>query len=348
MRHWNYVLLFFLIALTVGCKTRPLEVYSYPLFAPENATLADAAEAVALGGLRQRWEMTQVAKDRFYATRRFRQHVIMVDLKFNSDTMWIKYKDSLNMSYDGTSIHRAYGREVSYLAGSIQSIARFMVPSGVAQGPKGGSSGTGFVVSPDNYILTNHHVAGDCGEILAGAEPAELMTSDEINDLALLRVRGAAVLGEGPTAGSFAVFRASPRLRKGEDVIVAGYPLSGLLSSELKITAGSLSALAGLRDDRREFQISAAVQPGNSGGPAFDRSGHVIGVVSAQVDDSYVVERTGQVPQNINFAINLGLVRAFLEAEDVDFVAEPSEKNLPPYEIAEQAQGFTVRILCKR
>lgn len=346
----KYILLFFLMALTGGCKTRPLEELRYPLLAPGDATMADAAAAIAEGGLRQRWQMTQVAEDRFYATRRFRHHVIMVDILFTEGGMLIKYKDSQNMNYDGTSIHRSYHREVDYLVGRIQSVARFMVPSAKVEKPKkpkGDGSGSGFVVSADNYILTNHHVAGDCKEVFADLKPAEVVTSDEVNDLALLKVRGASILGEGPAAGSFAVFRASPRLRKGEDVIVAGYPLPGLLSSEMKITTGSLNALSGLNNDRRKFQISAGVQPGNSGGPAFDRSGHVIGVVSSRISDRYVVGVTGQVPQNVNFAISLGMVRSFLEAEDVDFLTEASDKSLPSTEIAEQAQGFTIRILCK-
>jgi S1-C subfamily serine protease len=343
----KYIFLLFLIALVGGCKTRPVEEHRYPLLAPGNATLADAAKAIAEGGARQGWKMSQVEKDRFYATRRFRQHVIMVDLQFNTKRMWIKYRDSVNMKYDGTSIHKAYNREVNYLAGRIQLAARFMVPSASVKGTKGDGWGTGFVISGDNHILTNHHVAGDCEEVLAGAEPAKVVASDEVNDLALLSVRGAAVLGEGPAAGSIAVFRASPRLRKGEDVVVAGYPLPGLLATEMKITTGSLNALSGINDDRREFQFSAAIQPGNSGGPAFDRSGHVIGVVSSGVSDRLVVGWTGKVPQNVNFAIGLGMVRSFLEAEDVDFLTEASDQALPSYEIAEQAQGFTLQIQCK-
>lgn len=116
----------------------------------------------------------------------------------------------------------------------------------------------------------------------------------------------------------------------------------------MKLTTGLVNALAGIDDDRREFQISAQVQPGNSGSPAFDRSGHVISVVSSRLSDADVVKHTGMVPQDRNFAIGLGMVRAFLESEGVAFRQKPSEDALPSYDIAEQAQGFTVQVLCKK
>lgn len=344
----NFIFLVVVIALIAGCKSRPVEVSRYPLYAPEEATQADAALAIAKGGVKRGWEMDLVDNDRFYATRRFRRHVIMVDLQFNTKEIVIKYRDSLNMNYDGRSIHKAYHREVSYLAGSIQSAARFMAPSGTSkEGKELVSWGTGFVVSLDNEVLTNHHVVNDCKEILAGSEPAEVIASDAVNDLALLRLNETVTVSQASGAPYIAILRSGPLLRKGEDVIVAGYPLAGLLSSEMKVTTGSVNALAGPNDDRRTFQISAEVQPGNSGGPALDRSGRLIGVVSSRVSDRQVVDVTGMLPQNINFAIGLGMVRAFLEAERVAFVSELSEEALPSYQIAELAQGFTVQIQCK-
>lgn len=349
MTSWKILLVIALVALMGGCKNRPVEPVQYMLLTPSDATLADAASAIQTGGVRQGWEMTQVAEDRFFATRRFRAHVAMVEIFFNSDSMRVDYRDSVNLNYDGQSIHKAYYREIGYLAGSIQSVARFMVPSAAfEEEPRGDSAGTGFVISRDNLILTNFHVAGDCEDLRVGGEPAAFLAGDKENDLALLKVEAGTTLGEGPTAGAVAVFRESPRLRKGEDVIVAGYPLGSVLSAELKITTGSLNALAGLGGDRREFQISADVQPGNSGGPALDRSGHVIGVVSSRISDRYVMKRTGTVPQNVNFAINLGMVRTFLAAEALSLETAASERNLQTYEIAERAQGFTVPVRCQR
>ena len=80
-----------------------------------------------------------------------------------------------------------------------------------------------------------------------------------------------------------------------------------------------ISALAGPGDDRRIFQITAPVQPGNSGGPVLDTSGHVVGVVVARFDALKMARLTGRLPQNVNFAISEGAARAFLGAHDVPY-----------------------------
>jgi S1-C subfamily serine protease len=64
--------------------------------------------------------------------------------------------------------------------------------------------------------------------------------------------------------------------------IAIGYPFHGLLSSDLTVTTGIISSLSGIVNDTRYLQISAAVQPGNSGGPLLDTSGNVVGVVAAK------------------------------------------------------------------
>ena len=65
-----------------------------------------------------------------------------------------------------------------------------------------------------------------------------------------------------------------------------GYPLFGLLASTANLSVGNVSALAGLGDDSRYLQISAPVQPGNSGGPLLDASGnsYLIGIVTSKLD----------------------------------------------------------------
>ena len=62
-----------------------------------------------------------------------------------------------------------------------------------------------------------------------------------------------------------------------------------------------MSALAGLSDDSRYLQISAPVQPGNSGGPLLDASGHLIGIVTAKLNAALIARFTGDIPQNVNF-----------------------------------------------
>jgi S1-C subfamily serine protease len=190
------------------------------------------------------------------------------------------------------------------------------LPSRPAPGPAvsrpGGmlfASGSGFVVA-DGVVLTNRHVVRDCRAITARnarneVVPAALVSSDERRDLALLDVPKAF----GPPL----VFRNSPAVERGESVVTYGFPLSGVLSSGPSLTTGSVSALSGLQDNPMHFQISAPVQPGNSGGPLLDAQSHVIGVVVAKLDAARVARLTGgDIPQNVNFAIKGSEVLAYL------------------------------------
>ena len=103
-----------------------------------------------------------------------------------------------------------------------------------------------------------------------------------------------------------AVDGVSFKIARGETVVAMGFPLHGTLSSQGNVTVGTISALAGYNDDFRELQFSAPIQPGNSGGPLIDRSGHVVGIVSSEL----VSEIAEEVPQNVNFAIKAEIVIA--------------------------------------
>ena len=135
-------------------------------------------------------------------------------------------------------------------------------------------------------------------------------------------------------------------IRTGDDVIVAGYPLHGLLSSELNITKGIVSSLAGPSDDRSIIQITAPVQPGNSGGPLLDASGNVVGVVVSKLDALKLARAIGTLPENVNFAVSEGAARAFLDSHDVPYDTARSEKTVPTADIAAKAKGYTVLIEC--
>src|SRR4029077_17049971 len=98
-----------------------------------------------------------------------------------------------------------------------------------------------------------------------------LVARDPRNDLALLMA---------PTRFSEAVALRGASTRPGDAIVAIGYPYFGMLSSEPVITTGIVSSLGGLQDDSRFLQISASVQPGNSGGPLLDMAGNVVGVVT--------------------------------------------------------------------
>ncbi len=100
-------------------------------------------------------------------------------------------------------------------------------------------------------------------------------------------------------------------------MVAVGFPLPGLLASEANVTTGTVSALAGIGNDTRFLQMTAPVQPGNSGGPLLDLEGRVVGVVVSKLDALKVASATGDIPQNVNFAIKAGVVRSFLDASGV-------------------------------
>ena len=133
----------------------------------------------------------------------------------------------------------------------------------------------------------------------------------------------------------------------GEEIVTYGFPLPGALASSGNLTTGSLSALAGLGDDTRFLQITAPIQQGNSGGALLDASGNVVGIVTSKLNALKVAGITGDVPQNVNFAIKASLVRNFLEANGIEYVTTQSEKALPVVKIGERARSFTVQVLCE-
>lgn len=178
----------------------------------------------------------------------------------------------------------------------------------------GGSTGTGFVVGARGYVLTNRHVVRGCEGVRVrpdGGVPraATVVAIDADDDLALLRT--------DTTFTNVAAFRGGRAVRAGEAVIAIGFPLSGLLADEAHVTTGSISALAGLYNDLHELTISTPVQPGNSGGPLLDAYGTVVGVVVMKLNARTVQESTGDLPQNVNFAIRSEVVREFLAAQGI-------------------------------
>ncbi len=180
--------------------------------------------------------------------------------------------------------------------------------------PHPASSGTGFVVA-DGRLVTNNHVVEGCGRMVArnaaGTEQAApVLATDRQRDLALLSI---------PTSlGPPLTFRSQPDVRRGETVVTFGFPLFGLLSNGPTLTTGDISALSGLRDNQINYQISAPVQPGNSGGPLLDNSGNVVGIVVAKLNAARIAEMTdGDIPQNVNFAVKSGPVVDFLHEQGV-------------------------------
>ena len=241
-----------------------------------------------------------------------------------------------------TDAFGAYVQAEAYRCGTVGS--GHQAPSTPApSGWKGSTTaGSGFYVSRSGHVLTNAHVVEQCREVrISSTGIAEIVARDEASDLALLK-NG---MANQPTP---AFFRGGRGVQPGAAVVAIGFPLQGFIASGPSVTTGIISSLAGPSNDRRLFQMTAPIHPGSSGGPVLDDAGNVVGVVTAKLDPFVVARETGDIPQNINFAVSAGTARAFLDAEGVRYEILPSDNALQTEDIATRARQFTLRIECLR
>ena len=246
------------------------------------------------------------------------------------------------IAFDGTSDPDSTGRRRVTPGRRLVSGADAL-SSAYVRGPT--SSGSGFIVSRERgFVLTNKHVVRACSEVRirvdgGAAQKATVSAIDPDDDLALLRSE----LPDGPVA----VFR-EPVVRPGDDVVAVGFPLSGLLADQVNVSTGSVNALAGLYNDLHLLQMSAPVQPGSSGGALFDASGQVVGVVVTKLNARVVAEETGDIPQNVNFAIKGAVARDFLRANGVEYaVGGPAERRSNA-DVGEIGRQVTALVECWR
>ncbi|WP_439395432.1 S1C family serine protease [Bradyrhizobium sp. PMVTL-01] len=225
------------------------------------------------------------------------------------------------------------------------AVAEKQAPPSASGKPVRAKSGTGFVVSANGHIVTNNHVIDGCVGDIKGNLTGEasmvlrVVSSDANNDLALL---------QAPSTTTFKDFaRIRDRsIRSGDAVTAIGFPFHGLLSSDFTVTTGIVSSLSGMRNDSRFLQISAPIQPGNSGGPLFDATGQIVGVVTGKIPALRIAAATGNIPENINFAIKTGVLRDFLDNSVVPYQTAEPKSELKTTDIAGNARPYTMLISC--
>lgn len=171
------------------------------------------------------------------------------------------------------------------------------------------SSGTAWL-SDSGYMITAHHVIANARKItLYGADknpiPATIVVVDAANDLAVLLPNF-----KGTPPRGLSLNAANPNL--GAKVFTIGFPHPDLMGLSAKLTSGEVSSIAGLRDDPRILQISVPVQSGNSGGPLVNMNGEVVGIISAKLSASQVLRTTGDLPQNVNYAVKARYLQGLL------------------------------------
>lgn len=170
-------------------------------------------------------------------------------------------------------------------------------------------NGSGFLLTNDGYIGTNYHVIEDASEIKVVFELeegkfdylAEVIHVDKDNDVAILKV----ALED---RNLHVPYTFGGKLQEvGTSVFALGYPYADVMGSEIKYTDGSINARTGIQGDVRYYQVSAPVQPGNSGGPCFNKNGELIGIVSAGLDDSVIDN------QNVNYVLKITYLKNLME-----------------------------------
>ena len=180
-----------------------------------------------------------------------------------------------------------------------------------------GVTGTGFLLNREGYVVTNFHVIEDTRHILvrgiggnfSRAYPYTVILIDEQNDIAILKPE-VSFLRHGDPPYSFRI----DETPVGSSVFALGYPMRATMGNEIKLTNGIVSAQSGFRGNPNEYQTTAAVSPGNSGGPLFNERGDVIGINSAYhtaansvyyaVKIKHVLELIGNSGLQINIPTN--------------------------------------------
>jgi S1-C subfamily serine protease len=195
----------------------------------------------------------------------------------------------------------------------VRVIERITAPTIAIFDRSGAGGGSGVVITPDGYALTNFHVAQPCGNFMkCGLSNGELVDAvivglDPTGDVALIKLVGrddftAAELGD------------SDQLRPGQWCIAAGNPF--LLATDFRptISYGMISGVhryqypAGTLLEYTDcIQTDAAVNPGNSGGPLFDEQGRLVGI-----NGRCSFEKRGRVNVGVAYAISINQIKNFL------------------------------------
>ena len=227
--------------------------------------------------------------------------------------------------------------------------------------PQSGT-GSGFFVSKMGHVITNAHVVKNCKKVTIGNNankqvPAELINTDRSNDLALLKLSTLKMVSTESQSliqklSVVAVPLATNGLlrnedvRLGEKVLVAGYPFGDVFSNTIKVTSGIVSAIRGAGDDSGQFQLDAAVQPGNSGGPIYDSRGNIVGVVVAQLDKLKMAKAIGSMPENVNFGIKASTARQYLTSRGLPVKKSEGTEEKSTEQLAEIAQNQALMVMC--
>jgi len=184
----------------------------------------------------------------------------------------------------------------------------------VASKEKPWATGTGFYINTAGQVMTAAHVVQDCVKLDVKRDdkvlPAHVAARSNVLDVA--------VLDTGVEVKSFLPFRRDLSFELGEAVTNVGYPLQSILAESPNLTRGNVSSRGGVNGALGQFQFSAPIQPGSSGGPVVSDGGEVLGVTVGTLNAA-ALARAGTIPQNVNFALDARYAAKFLQKNSLIF-----------------------------
>jgi len=202
-------------------------------------------------------------------------------------------------------------------------------------------SGTGFFINAGGQVMTAAHVVHDCPVIEVKADgkaiPATLAASSLLLDLA--------VVDTGAPAAHIVPLRAGTSFELGEAVTNVGFPLEGVLAASPNVTRGNVSSRAALAGSLGQFQFSAPVQPGSSGGPVVSDAGELLGVTVGTLSLTGLIQK-GVLPQNVNFALDARHAARFMDRNKITFVSVPARAKPDGKSATEMTLPAVVQLLC--
>ncbi len=185
------------------------------------------------------------------------------------------------------------------------------------------SQGTAFFISKEGYLLTALHVMEETNFATVWYDGrrhyADVISTSSALDLAVLKLRDRPTTPIQPLA-----FHGDNTPSMGEKVYTIGYPLSSMLGSQPRLSEGIISATVGMKDNPDFFQVAAAIQPGNSGGPLLNSNGQVLGMIQQTINSARVMRESGAIPQNVNFALKETKILEFLKSTATPHFPIPS------------------------
>lgn len=205
-------------------------------------------------------------------------------------------------------------------------------------------SGTCFALK-NGFIITNNHIIENASDIkiygingnFTKGYKASLIGGDKGGDLALLKIDDieSELYWENPPYDL-----KTSMVELGEEVFTLGFPLIATMGEEIKLTTGIISSRSGFKGDVSTYQISIPLQPGNSGGPLFDKNGNIIGIINAKYEGA----------ENVGYAVKSSYICNLIESLDKkSIIPQSHDLNYKPLnEMVKKIKNYVFLIKCSK